>query len=51
MAMPAEDVVLYSIIAFIVVENVIEIYLSMRQVSEKKKQPQIFTEKRVSQKH
>lgn len=34
MALPAEDVVLYSIIAFIVIENVIEIYLSLRQVSE-----------------
>lgn len=34
MALPAEDAVLYSIIAFIVIENVIEIYLSMRQVSQ-----------------
>ncbi|XP_055319289.1 CAAX prenyl protease 1 homolog [Sitodiplosis mosellana] len=32
MSLPTEDVVLYSIIAFIVVENFIEIYLSRRQV-------------------
>lgn len=32
MSLPTEDVVLYSIIAFIVVENCIEIYLSLRQV-------------------
>lgn len=40
MALPAEDVVLYSIIAFIVIENVIEIYLSLRQVSQQ--QPLIY---------
>lgn len=34
MVLATEDVVLYSIIAFIVVENFIEIYLSMRQVSK-----------------
>lgn len=33
MSVPTEDVVLYSIIAFIVIENFIEIYLSRRQVS------------------
>lgn len=32
MALPTEDVVFYSIIAFIVIENFIEIYLSRRQV-------------------
>lgn len=32
MSLPIEDVVLYAIIAFIVVENSIEIYLSRRQV-------------------
>lgn len=32
MSLPTEDVVLYSIIAFIVIENFIEIYLSRRQV-------------------
>lgn len=35
MSLPTEDVVLYSIIAFIVIENFIEIYLSRRQVSHK----------------
>lgn len=35
MSLPTEDVVLYSIIAFIVVENLIEIYLSLRQVSKR----------------
>lgn len=34
MALSTEDTVLYSIIAFIVIENVWEIYLSLRQVSE-----------------
>lgn len=33
MALPTEDLVLYSIIAFIIIENAVEIYLSMRQVS------------------
>lgn len=35
MTLPTEDIVLYSIIAFIVIENIIEIYLSLRQVSKK----------------
>lgn len=34
MSLPTEDVLLYSIIAFIVIENSIEIYLSRRQVSQ-----------------
>lgn len=33
MSLSTEDTVLYSIIAFIVIENVLEIYLSLRQVS------------------
>lgn len=33
MPLPTEDIVLYSIIAFIVIENFIEIYLARRQVS------------------
>ncbi|XP_031634813.1 CAAX prenyl protease 1 homolog isoform X1 [Contarinia nasturtii] len=42
MALPTEDVLLYSMLAFIVVENFIEIYLSLRQVKvykESKKVP------------
>ena len=34
MTVSTEELMLYSIIAFIVVENAIEIYLSLRQVSE-----------------
>lgn len=34
MSVPTEDVLLYAIIAFIVIENFIEIYLARRQVSE-----------------
>lgn len=33
MSLATEDVVFYAIIAFIVIENSIEIYLSRRQVS------------------
>lgn len=33
MVLPTEDIVLYAIIAFIIIENAIEIFLSRRQVS------------------
>lgn len=53
MSIPTEDVVLYSIIAFIVIENFIEIYLSRRQVSQlrENKEKDIFLQLELEVNH